>query len=342
MSLLYEKESYEIRGACFWIWKEFGSAFKEAIIDRAFSEELKRRGLKVENQKRIDICYQNKRVGTYIPDKVINDAIIIELKSKPKLTKYDIKQFWHYLKGTSYRLGFLVNFGDKLEIKRVIYDEARRFSSDQREDPRKKSARRSVKQGFSLVEVVIIIAVAAGIFFVVASLRGNVSDLENIISQKLLSRQDLDQTFQVLVTEVRSAGPSGLGAYPIESASTSSLVFFSDIDQDGVFERVRYSLVTSTILKGIIEPVGNPLVYATSSEIITIAIENVVVAATTSLNIFEYFDLSYTGSEAPLAEPVDVSQIRVIKIIMYVDVEPGVAPRPALFTEQVTIRNLRE
>ena len=125
MGLLYEKESYEIRGGCFWVWKEFGSAFKESVVDKALTEELTRRGLNIENPKRIDIYYRDKKVGTYIPDKIINDAIILELKAKPFLTKQDIKQFWHYLKGTNYKLGFLINFGDKLEIKRVVYDTAR-------------------------------------------------------------------------------------------------------------------------------------------------------------------------------------------------------------------------
>ena len=60
-----------------------------------------------------------------MPDKVVNNLIIIELKSKPVINEGDVKQFWHYLKGTDYKLGFLVNFGNKLEIKRVVYDTAR-------------------------------------------------------------------------------------------------------------------------------------------------------------------------------------------------------------------------
>jgi GxxExxY protein len=94
MSLLYEKESYEIRGACFWVWKEFGSAFKESVVENALVEELKRRKLKIEKQKRIDIFYRGKKVGVYIPDIVVNGVIIIELKAKPILMKQDIKQFW--------------------------------------------------------------------------------------------------------------------------------------------------------------------------------------------------------------------------------------------------------
>jgi GxxExxY protein len=129
MSLLYSEESYKIRGACFKVWKEFGGAFKESIVDKALTIELEEKGFKVEEQKRINIYYHGEKVGTYVPDKVVNEIIIIELKSKPFLSNGDIKQFWHYLKGTEYKLGFLINFGNKLEIKRVVYDSARSQSA---------------------------------------------------------------------------------------------------------------------------------------------------------------------------------------------------------------------
>ncbi len=48
MSLLYPEESYKIRGACFKVWKEFGGAFKESIVDKALTIELEEKGLKVE------------------------------------------------------------------------------------------------------------------------------------------------------------------------------------------------------------------------------------------------------------------------------------------------------
>jgi len=126
-NFLYEKESYEIRGACFDVWKSFGGAFKEKIIDKSLTKDLEKRGLKVEEQKRINIYFENEKVGTYIPDKIVNDCIIVELKAKQFITKQDIDQFWKYLKGSQYKLGFLINFGpDKLTIKRIIYDIARK------------------------------------------------------------------------------------------------------------------------------------------------------------------------------------------------------------------------
>jgi GxxExxY protein len=123
---LYEKESYEVRGACFDVWKEFRGMFKESIVDNALTIALEKRGLVVESQKRINIFYEGKKVGTYVPDKVVNNIIIIELKSRLFITKQDEATFWNYLKGSEYKLGFLINFSPtKLIIKRVVYDTAR-------------------------------------------------------------------------------------------------------------------------------------------------------------------------------------------------------------------------
>ena len=125
-NLLYPQESELIYQAYKEVWKNFGGAFKESIISKSATIALKNRGLKVEDQKRIDLYFDNKKVGTYVPDKIINDIILIEEKCKPFITAGDKKQFWHYMKSTDYKLGFLINFSPRsLEFLRRIYDSAR-------------------------------------------------------------------------------------------------------------------------------------------------------------------------------------------------------------------------
>lgn len=82
---LYEKEMQSIRSACSEVWKNFGGAFKESIIDKALTIALEKQKLKIDDQKRIDIYFEEKKVGTYIPDKIVNNVILIELKCKPRL-----------------------------------------------------------------------------------------------------------------------------------------------------------------------------------------------------------------------------------------------------------------
>ena len=101
--LLYEDESYKIRGACFDVYNTLGGGIKEQIIERALKKELEIRNLTVSNQERISVFYKSEKIGVYVPDIVVNNSIIIELKSK-------------------YKLGFLINFGpQKLVIKRFVY-----------------------------------------------------------------------------------------------------------------------------------------------------------------------------------------------------------------------------
>lgn len=129
---LYEDESYKIRGSCFNVYNALGGGIKEIIISRALAKELQSKGLVVENQVRIDVFYHSEKVGIYIPDFVVSNKIIIEIKSKPFTTKEDEKQFWGYLKGSKYKLGFLVNFGSRrLFIRRFVHTQ-KQISMNQR------------------------------------------------------------------------------------------------------------------------------------------------------------------------------------------------------------------
>ena len=124
--LLYPDESYKIVAACREVYKEFGGAFKESVVDKALTIALEKQGLTVESQKRIDIFFEGIKVGTYVPDKVVEGKILLETKCKPFISAGDEKQFWFYFRATDYKLGFLVNFGtEKLDIRRRIYDKAR-------------------------------------------------------------------------------------------------------------------------------------------------------------------------------------------------------------------------
>ena len=125
--LLYKQESYLIQGGAFEIYKKFRNRHKENVYQRAYYSYLEDEGLEVEKEKQIPIYFNNKKVGIYTPDLVVNNTIFIELKCKPMITKDDIKQFWYYLKTSNYKLGYLINFGSLkgVQIIRRVYDTAR-------------------------------------------------------------------------------------------------------------------------------------------------------------------------------------------------------------------------
>ncbi len=121
--LIYEKESYIIRGGCFEVYKQFRNRHKEKVYRRALTIYLRKHGLQIEEEKQLPIYFDGEKVGLYIPDIVVNDSLFLELKCKPFVSKDDITQFWYYLKVTNFRLGFLINFGatNGVEIVRRVH-----------------------------------------------------------------------------------------------------------------------------------------------------------------------------------------------------------------------------
>ena len=83
--------------------------------------ELKRRGLKAENQVPIRVLYKENAVGEYLADIVVEKKVIVELKTVEKLDKVHEAQLLNYLKATGMQVGLLVNFKHpKAEIKRMV------------------------------------------------------------------------------------------------------------------------------------------------------------------------------------------------------------------------------
>ena len=123
MDLIYQQETYSIRGLLFDVYNKLGPGFLERIYKRAVVEELTTRNIPFVEEKRFSIKYNDKIIGFNLIDLLIFDKIILELKAVNQLEKFHLSQVLAYLKATGSKLGLLVNFGgEKLEIKRVIND----------------------------------------------------------------------------------------------------------------------------------------------------------------------------------------------------------------------------
>ena len=111
--------TFQIIAAVIEVHKILGFGFLENVYEKALLKELRLRGLKAEAQKEIRVIYKNEEVGSYFADIVVNDEIVLELKSVEHLTNNHKAQLLNYLKGTGLRVGFLINFGkEKAEYKR--------------------------------------------------------------------------------------------------------------------------------------------------------------------------------------------------------------------------------
>ncbi len=119
---VFEDLTYKLIGIGYSVHKELGPAHKEAVYQRAFEEELKLIAIPYKREAQLPVLYKGKKVGIYVPDFVVDDKVIVELKAMEQIPFAAGMQLNYYLKATGYRVGLLLNFGTRrLQIRRRIY-----------------------------------------------------------------------------------------------------------------------------------------------------------------------------------------------------------------------------
>ncbi|MBN1522208.1 MAG: GxxExxY protein [Candidatus Aureabacteria bacterium] len=130
VDFLYKDLSYRLVGCFYEVYNELGPAHKEQIYHKALKLSFDSIGIDYQSKKRLDIYFRDQAVGIYEPDFIIEDRIIVELKSVLIMPSVFEQQLFYYLKGTDYKVGYLVNFGsEKIDIRRRVYETARKQKS---------------------------------------------------------------------------------------------------------------------------------------------------------------------------------------------------------------------
>lgn len=118
---LYQELTSNIISCFYKVYNTLGFGFLEKIYENALLFELSKSGLFVERQKPIKVYYEDKLVGEYFADLIVEDKVIIELKAVDALIEEHELQLINYLKATEIEVGLLLNFGKKPEIRRKIF-----------------------------------------------------------------------------------------------------------------------------------------------------------------------------------------------------------------------------
>ena len=198
----------------------------------------------------------------------------------------------------------------------------------------------NLKSGFSLAELLISVAILSMVTYSLSLFQRDVFSLNFTLQNSLNAQLDARHLIKVMVTELRKTTQSSTGVYAIELASSTGITFYSDINNNGSIDKVRYYLNGSTIKKGVIIPTGNPLTYNPANETTTTIINSVVASST--LPIFQYYPSTYDGTTAPLTMPPDIPSIRLIKVTIIIDKDPNKSPSPIVVTSSVSLRNLKD
>jgi len=118
----YKDLSEKIIKSFYDVYNELGWGFLESVYEKALAIVLKEKGLTVERQKAIPVYFHNKDVGEFRADIIVENKIILELKTVSRLEAVHEAQILNYLKATTIEIGFLMNFGKQPKFKRFIFD----------------------------------------------------------------------------------------------------------------------------------------------------------------------------------------------------------------------------
>jgi GxxExxY protein len=117
----YSDVTEKIIGCAYQVYNKMGFGFLESVYEKCMIIELMNKGLQAKEQEPITVYYNDKVVGNFIADIIVNDVVIVELKSIKQLHKAHEIQLVNYLVATQKPIGLLLNFGEsKLEVRRKI------------------------------------------------------------------------------------------------------------------------------------------------------------------------------------------------------------------------------
>ncbi len=111
----------EIIGSAMEVLNELGHGLLEKPYENALVVEFGLRSIACAQQPRYEVKYKNVAVGEYVPDLIVDNAVVADTKVIEKITNHEIGQMMNYLKITGHKVGLILNFKRaKLEWKRIV------------------------------------------------------------------------------------------------------------------------------------------------------------------------------------------------------------------------------
>lgn len=108
-------------GCAFTVSNKLGSGFLEKVYENALALEIRKTGLEVNQQFPIHVFYDDQVIGEFICDLLVEDCVLVELKTVKNLEDIHMAQCLNYLKATGLHVCLIINFGKpRIEVKRIV------------------------------------------------------------------------------------------------------------------------------------------------------------------------------------------------------------------------------
>jgi len=116
----------KIIGCFYSVYNELGPGFLESVYSRSLQLALEQAGLKVEREVEINVHFRSQLVGVFKADLIVENKVILELKSARAIDSMHESQLLNYLRATNIEIGLLFNFGPKPQFRRLAYSNPRK------------------------------------------------------------------------------------------------------------------------------------------------------------------------------------------------------------------------
>ena len=120
IDLVEEKLTGSVIGAFFEVYNQIGFGFVESVYSKALEIELRERGHRVDREVSVPVHYKGIKLGGFRIDTLVDDKLIVELKSSQVLSPTAKRQLYNYLKATQLEVGLLLHFGPQPKFYREV------------------------------------------------------------------------------------------------------------------------------------------------------------------------------------------------------------------------------
>ena len=115
-----------IIGVFYDVYNELGFGFLESVYRKSLHLALREKNLKVEAEVAVPVFFRGINVGDFRADLVVNDSVLLELKTAESVIIAHEAQVLNYLRATDLEIGLILNFGPKAQVRRLLFDNDRK------------------------------------------------------------------------------------------------------------------------------------------------------------------------------------------------------------------------
>ncbi len=194
--------------------------------------------------------------------------------------------------------------------------------------------------GLTILEVVIAVTIFAILIIAWNTLIVSTYKSSSFGQEQLEAIRQAQKGIEKMTKEIREMSSAEDGAYALALAEDHELIFYSDIDQDVLTERVHYYVSGSTLYRGTIEPSGDPLTYDSNNEVVE---QLATFLNNTSTPIFTYYNGEYPFDiiNNPLPSPARLIETKLMHVFLRINITPERAPNDFNVESDIQLRNLK-